>query len=148
MSKHVEFPELTPKARAAHDAAINAIQSITVTISPNDFCRALAAFLQEALVQAELPLTKRWSDVSQIGKLRWSHGSHIDKLFAIADNLHSPPPPAPTLAEAQAADLDTQEGIETVRAFLATLEEGGQVPQYASTELRLFPPSPPPTDHA
>ena len=114
MSKHQEFPELTREARAAYHAAIDAIQNKTATISPTDLRRALGAFLREAMKQACN-----------------HHGHHsfyaqIVKLKAIADNLHSPPPPPPTLAEAQAADLDTQEGRAAVRAFLATLGEGGQ----------------------
>ena len=107
MSQHQEFPKLTPEARAAHDAAIDAIQSTTATISPNDLRRALGAFLREAMKQADKKNTA-WSG-----------------LRGIANNLHSPPPP-PTLAQARAADLDTQEGRAVARAFLAMLKEGGQ----------------------
>jgi hypothetical protein len=54
------------------------------------------------------------------------HDQHLwDELQAIASNLHSPPPP-PTLTQAREADLDTPEGRDVVRAFLATLGEGGQ----------------------
>jgi len=113
MSKHVEFPHEMPEARAAFDAAILTFTSLDdIPFSPSDFRRALAAFLREALVQSEMPLTERCSD-----------GLQICKLFAIADNLHSPPP---TLAEAREADLDTPEGRDVVRGFLATLGEGGQ----------------------
>jgi hypothetical protein len=110
MSKHEEFPRLTPEAWAARDAGIQAIQSITATISPNDLRRCCAAFLREAMNQA---------------RDHYGFDAQIVGLEAIADSLYSPPPP-PTLAQARAADLDTQDGIETVRAFLATLEEGGQ----------------------
>ena len=109
-TQHVEFPNLTPEARAAHDAAIDAIQSTTATISPNDLRRTLAAFQQEAMKQA--------MDNSCI--------LHVNRLRAIADNLHSPPPPPPTLAQAREADLDTAAGKDVVRDFLAALGEGGQ----------------------
>ncbi len=116
MSKHVEFPVEIPEARAAFNAAILTFTSLDdLPSSPADFRRAFAAFLREALVQAEVPLTKRWND-----------GLHIGKLFAIANNLHSPPPPPPTLAEAREADLDTPEGKAAVRDFLATLGEVDQ----------------------
>ena len=117
MSKHEEFPELTPEARAAYFAAIDAIQNSGFTISPNensgfsispnDFRRAIAACLREAIRQA--------------GRSDW----HLvwGKLEAIANNLHNP---LPTLAQARAADLTTPEGQATARAFLATLGEAGQ----------------------
>ncbi len=74
MSEHVEFPKLTPEAGAAHDAAINAIQSTTATISDNDLRRALAAFLQKAMEQAD-PMRPGF----------------VPGLCLIADNLHSRP---------------------------------------------------------
>jgi hypothetical protein len=100
-----EFPELTQAARAARDAALDAIQSTTATISLSDLRRAFAAFLREAMKQA--------TDNSCI--------LYVNRLRAIADNLHNPPPLPPTLAQAREADLDTPEGREVVRAFLATL---------------------------
>ena len=111
MSQHIELPNLTPEARAAHDAAITAIQSTTATISPLDFRRALGAFLREAMRQAYD---------------HYGFDAQIVGLEAIADNLHSPPPPPPTLAEARAADLTTPKGQAVARAFLATL--GGEQP--------------------
>ena len=107
MSNHEEFPAMTPKARAAYDAAVDAIQNMNTTISPNDLRRALAAFLREAIRHA--------------GMLDW----HLvwGELEAIAASLHNPPPPPPTLAEARKADLSTPAGRDVVRAFLATLEE-------------------------
>jgi hypothetical protein len=111
VSQHIEFPRLTQEARAAHDAALTAIQSTTATISHNDFRRALRAFLCEAMNQA---------------CEAYVFNAQIARLEAIADNLHNPPLPPPTLAQARTADLETQEGIETVRAFLAALGEGGQ----------------------
>ena len=111
MSKHVEFPHLTPEA----DRALREADRHLDVSKPAWHRRYLAAFLREALVQAEMPLTKRCSD-----------GLQICKLFAIADNLHSPPPPPPTLAEAREADLDTPAGKDLVRGFLATLGEGVQ----------------------
>ena len=108
MSNHEEFPAMTPKARAAYDAAVDAIQNMNTTISPNDLRRALAAFLREAIRHA--------------GMLDW----HLvwGELEAIAASLHNPPPPPPTLAEARKADLSTPAGRDVVRAFLATLGEG------------------------
>lgn len=114
MSGHdVEFPKLTPQARTALDAALNAITSTAITISLGDLRRALAASLREAMEQAD-PL-----------------GIPSPTLEAIANNLHnlsrpSLPPPPPTLAEARTADLDTPAGKSTVTAFLATLGEGTQ----------------------
>jgi hypothetical protein len=107
---HVEFPKLTPEARAAFDAAIDAIRNDKATISCADLSRALAAFLREVMKQAR----------KGYGETLW------DELDAIADNLHSPPPPPPTLAEARAADLDTPAGRDVVRDFLASLGEGAQ----------------------
>ena len=107
MSNHVEFPELTPGTKAACDAAFFALKPGYYTYADR---RSLAAFLREAMKQA---WNNDWEEC-------W------DELKAIADNLHSPQPPPPTLAEARAADLDTPEGRDAVRAFLATLREGGQ----------------------
>jgi hypothetical protein len=116
---HVEFPKLTPEARAAFDAAIDAIRNDKATISCADLSRAFAAFLREVLKQAGLRSNP------ELGE-----NSITAKLFAIANNLHNPPPPPPppppTLAEARAADLETQEGIEAVRDFPAFLGEGTQ----------------------
>jgi hypothetical protein len=110
-----EFPKLTPEAWAARDAGIEAIQSTTATISPNDLRRALAAFLREAMKQVQGVY-----ETSPLSIVWW------DQLQAIANNVHSPPPPPPTLTQARAADLDTPEGKAAVRAFLAMLGEDGQ----------------------
>ena len=117
MSKHIEFPEYTPKGLATYDAAYDAL-SPSATISRGDLRRALSACLLEAMKQARVSLAHR------------PYMSDIVTLFAIADNLHSPPPPPPpppTLAQARAADLDTPEGKAAVRDFLATLGEGEQL---------------------
>jgi hypothetical protein len=87
------------------------LPGVEVNLTKNRDRRFLATFLREAMAQA-LDNDKSWDGC-------W------DELKAIADNLHSPLPP-PTLAQARAADLETQEGIETVRAFLAALGEGEQ----------------------
>jgi len=105
-TQHQEFPIMTPGARAAHDAAINAIQNGKATISCGDLRRALAASLREAMKQATDPDIGLW-----------------DELQEIACNLHSPPPP--TLAEArEAARQLAGADAEIVHAFLATLGEG------------------------
>jgi hypothetical protein len=110
VSQHEEFPELTPEALAAYHAAVNAVSKLgPISISSADLRRVLAASLREAMEQTRLA------------------GHCCPNYFvAIANNLHSPPPPPPTLAQALAADLETQEGVETVSAFLATLREAGQ----------------------
>ena len=108
MSNHEEFPALTPEARAAYHAAIDAIQNMNATISIRDFRRALAAFQREAIRQAGRPDKHLvWGD-----------------LEAIAASLHNPLLPPPTLAQAREADLSTPEGQATVSAFLATLGDG------------------------
>ena len=105
-TQHKEFPELTPGARKALDAALHAITSTTITISLGDLRRALAAFLREAMERTTAPADGLW-----------------DELQAIANNLHSPPPTPPTLAQAREADMDTPAGRDVVRDFLATLGE-------------------------
>jgi methionine synthase II (cobalamin-independent) len=110
-TQYKEFPELTPEARAAHDAAISAIRNGNATISCADLRRALAASLREAMEQAT------------------EHGCVLvaSDLQAIADNLHSPPPPPPTLAQArEAARQLAGADAEIVHAFLASLGEGEQ----------------------
>ena len=109
MSNHEEFPTMTPEARAAYGAAIDAIRSDEATISPNDFRRALAAFQRRAMNQYRLGY----------GTPLWN------KLEGIAASLHNPPPPPPTLAQARKADLSTPAGRDVVRDFLATLGEAG-----------------------
>ena len=112
MSNHEEFPIMTPQARAAHDAAIDAIRNNISTISCGDLRRALAAFLREAIRQA--------------GRLDWHTATLVwGELEAIAASLHNSPPPPPTLAEArEAARQLAGPSAEIVHAFLATLEEG------------------------
>jgi hypothetical protein len=116
VSKHEEFPELTEDAIAAFQAGCNAAP-LRATVSDlwgvgmrpmTPDRRYLAGFLREAMKRAD-PL-----------------GIPSPTLEAIANNLHSPPPPPPTLAQAREADLDTPEGMDVVRAFLATLGEGQQ----------------------
>jgi len=116
MSQNEEFPKLTKLTQAAHRAGCLAGQFSAIPPTCNDR-RYLSAFLVEAMKQSGVPL-----------KLQFTDGSITSKLFAIANNLHSPPtqPPLPTLAEAREADLDTPAGRDVVREFLATLGEGVQ----------------------
>ncbi len=100
-----EFPELTQQAQAAYRAGCRA-GPFSPTPLTNTDRRYLAGFLREAMMQAT------------------DHGPDLwNELKAIANNLHSPPPP-PTLTQAREADLDTPAGKATVTAFLATLGEG------------------------
>ena len=72
---YVEFPELTPEAKAACAAAHPSIPY------PNNFNRqSLSAFLREAMKQSD--------PVAPVG--RWGY------LEAIANNLHNPAPLPPT----------------------------------------------------
>jgi hypothetical protein len=108
VSKHEEFPELTPEAKRALRVAEGYLD-----LSKLGWRRLyLAAFLREAVLQV-FP-----------GYRGLPSRSH--SLLEMADNLHSPPPPPPTLAEAREADLDTPEGKGVVRGFLATLGKGLQ----------------------
>jgi hypothetical protein len=114
MSGHVEFPELTPEARAAFVRGYEANGLYIYCIStPAKADRArFAAFLVEAMSRAQ---------TAGVGGSAWQ------ELAAIAANLHSLPPPPPTLAEARAADLDTPAGRDVIRGFLATLRGGEQL---------------------
>ena len=84
-NQHQEFPIMTPEARAAHDAAVNAIQNSKATISCGDLRRALAAFLSEAIEQADK------------GGFAWL------ELEAIAASIHNSPPPSPTREQMEQA---------------------------------------------
>ena len=113
MSNHEEFPELTPEARAAFDRGYETNGLFVSHPGKADRVR-FAAFLREAVKQAH---AQGW----EIGAAFRSNGF----LMAIADNLHSPPPPAPTLAQArEAARQLGGANAEVVHAFLATLGEG------------------------
>ena len=107
MSRHEEFPELTPEARAAFDRGYEANGLFVSTPGKAERVR-FAAFLREAMRQAEKGYPcDRWGS-----------------LEAIAANLHSPPPPPPTLAQArEAARQLGGANAEVVHAFLATLGE-------------------------
>jgi hypothetical protein len=108
-TQHEEFPEMTQQAQAAYRAGCRAVP-FSPTLITNIDRRYLAAFLREAMEQA-----------------RYRFDSSLwQELQAIANNLHSPPQPPPTLAEARKADMDTPAGKATVTAFLASLGEGVQ----------------------
>ena len=94
MSNHIEFPELSAKAKMAVETAYNA--ALSPDSLENDR-RRFAAFLREAIKQATV------QDCIVV----------VSDLEAIAANLHAPPPPPPTLAQAQKADLRTPEGQAT-----------------------------------
>jgi hypothetical protein len=104
--QHVEFPKLTPEAKAALARGYEAIgPCICIPTSGESHRCFIAAFLREAMKRAENGYPcDRWRS-----------------LEAIADNFHSPPPPPPTLAEARIADLSTPAGRNLVRDFLANL---------------------------
>ena len=105
-TQHEEFPELTPVARAAHQAGCLAADCAAIPQTNSDR-RYLSAFLREAMKQTTP-----------------GNFSLFIELKAIAANLHSPPPPPPTLAQAQEANLLSQEGRDVVCAFLMSL--GGE----------------------
>ena len=105
---HVEFPALTPEAeRALREARCH------LDLSKPGWHRCYLAAFPREVIKGAWDNDKSWD-------------KSLDELEAIADNLHSLPPPPPTLAQARAADLDTPEGKAVVRNFLATLGEGGQ----------------------
>ena len=107
-SQHVEFPVLTLEALAAFKAGCAAAAFPAGPIGLHDR-RYLAAFLREAMKQATDHDQGLW-----------------DELQAIASNLHSLPPPPPTLAQAREADLATPAGRDVVRDFLKALGGGEQ----------------------
>ena len=113
MSRHEEFPELTPETLAALAAGNEANGLLVSSVGKGDRVR-FAAFLREAMRQAGLTTTCIVQCDSTLGR-----------LIAIADNLHSPPPPLPTLAQAREAARQLGGGnAAIVHAYLATLGEG------------------------
>jgi hypothetical protein len=114
MSNHVEFPPLMPETKeclvAAYKVAFPWHEGYKEDWTELNR-KGQAAFLREVMRHALAVGTP---------------GSYRLGLKAIADNLHSPPPTPPTLAQAREADMDTPEGKAVVRGFLATLGEGGQ----------------------
>ena len=112
---HVEFPDLTPEAKAA----LQATQRGSILADPvyRGTRIAFAAFLRQAMKQA--------SDTWLVRNC-----SAWERLEGIANSLHSPPPPPPpppTLAQArEAARQLAGPSAEVVHAFLATLREGTQ----------------------
>jgi len=114
MSRHEEFPDLRPEIEAAMRAAAGPTAAIIVTFGSRER-RRYAAFLREAMRQAS----------TFNGHTMDLEGAWV-RLMVFASNLHSPPPPTPTLAEARGADLETPEGRDVVCELLASLEEGVQ----------------------
>jgi hypothetical protein len=103
-----EFPELTPEAEKALREADRHLDLSKLGWHR----RYLATFLREAVLQV-FP-----------GYRGLPSRSH--SLLEMADNLYSPPPLPPTLAQARAADLDTPAGRDLVRDFLASVREVDQ----------------------
>jgi hypothetical protein len=112
-TKHIEFPHLTREANAALEVALAAHRRCKQCTFEAAIRESCAAFLREAMKQVQGVY-----DIRPLSIVWW------EQLQAVANNLHDPPPPPPTLAQAQAADLDTPEGKAAVRAFLAALGEG------------------------
>ena len=115
MSNHVEFPELTPETKeclvAAYKVAFPWHEGYKKDWTESNR-KGQAAFLREAMKQA---------------CEHYGFDAQIVGLEAIADNLHSLPPPPPTLAQArEAARKLGGQNAAIVRAFLAALGEGGQ----------------------
>jgi hypothetical protein len=131
MSKQEEFqfPELTPEAKAAWNAACIAGNVSLCFHGHISTRRFFAAFLREAMKQAlasavsqrDVPL-----NADQMLNALIEVRQAWDLLEKIANNLHSPPPPPPTLAQAREANLYTPAVRDVVCAFLATLGQGGQ----------------------
>jgi len=131
MSKQEEFqfPELTPEAKAAWNAACIAGNVSLCFHGHISTRRFFAAFLREAMKQAFASAASQrdvpWNADQMLNALiEVRQAWHL--LEKIANNLHSPPPPPPTLAQAREANLYTPAGRDVVRAFLATLGQGGQ----------------------
>ena len=104
MKGFVEHPELTPEALAAVKAAFlaNGFEGMEPSFADRRF---LAAFLRAAI--AAMPDLYAWAELAEI-----------------ADNLHSLPPPPPTLAEArEAARQLAGPSAAVVHAYLDTLQE-------------------------
>ena len=115
--RHVEFPLLAGAAGGGPEThAATAWVKVRPTESlTTDDRRALAAFLREAMRQAD--------------EAADNVGNAWQELAAIANNLHTPPPPPPTLAEArEAARQLGGANAEVVHAFLASLGEGRAQP--------------------
>ena len=115
MSGRKEFPPLTPETKeclvAAYKVAFPWHEGFKEDWTESNR-KGQAAFLREVMRQARAVGTP---------------GSPWLELKAIADNLHSPPPPRPTLAQArEAARQLAGADAEIVHAFLATLGEGLQ----------------------
>ena len=110
-----EFPKMTPEATHAFFAAEYAWKDIrfgdALTHQERQRC-VLSAFLREAVFQA-FP-----------GYRLTPSSSH--SLLEMADNLHTPPSPSPTLDEACKADLSDPRGRSVVRLFLLSLKKEGQ----------------------
>jgi predicted transcriptional regulator len=103
------FPNLTPEAKAAFDAALPGIDSSHFLFGR----RALSAFLREAMKQAN----HAW--------LMGQHTNTWEELEAIANNLHNPPPSLKeqalaVLDDAHRGDLSNDE-IATIRRALEAL---------------------------
>ena len=110
-----EFPKMTPEACNAFFAAEYVWKNFPFgdkrTSEERQRC-LLSTFLREAVFQA-FP-----------GYRHMPSSSH--SLLEMADNLHTPPSPSPTLDEACKADLSDPVGRAVVRLFLLSLKKEGQ----------------------
>jgi hypothetical protein len=110
-----EFPWMTPEVICAFNAAEHAYRNAPISdafTNQERQRRLLAAFLREAVFQA-FPGYK--------GMPSSSHS-----LLEMADNLHTPPSPPPTLDQACKANLNDSVGRAVVRSFLLSLKEKEQ----------------------
>lgn len=109
MSVHVEFPLLMTETIELLTSARAQVGGDQTVILTGEDRRFLSGFLRALIEQTPVELSK-------------SPLLH-NKLTFLADNLHLPLPPSPTLAEAkEAARQLAGPSAEVVHAFLATLE--------------------------
>lgn len=112
---HVEYPELLPETEAILlDAPLG--HGLPVR-------RIAAAVLRAAMRYARDPLSRTCVPGFPPPHRPLSGAGPWERLASIADNLHSPPPPAPTLAEAREAARDLAgPAAEIVHRYLESID--------------------------